>query len=350
MRIGVNTVWVPANSGVEDVYLRNVLAKMREVQPDNTFVLFTDSDNHDSFDGWERICLDRVGPRPQESVALPHRLLDRAASDARVDLVFSSINTAPSRLSVRTVLYAMDLLFLTGTPEEGRGLSHGRIKELKKTAIHTRAIVVPSEFVRKELLAHLSFPLDRAVVAHLGVSSDFEEPGPCMTEPPYILSVGSTRHIRNLDRLVDASQRLQSEMPHALLVVGRAAEAEPPEWGPNIMRIHHCPLNHLAAFFQHSAAAVFPALYDGTGVGVLEALRAGARVAAARVGAIPEVAGRLPIYFNPESVASMMGAIRRAAGEQGRERADKQRMARQHAAQYTWEQCAWRTLLAFKRR
>jgi len=90
--------------------------------------------------------------------------------------------------------------------------------------------------------------------------------------------------------------------------VGQPAEAEPADWGPRVMRIEYCPASHLAGLYQHCDAFIQPSLYEGSGVTVLEAMRAGAPVVTSRTGGIEEVAGDTPIFFNPESTASIIAA------------------------------------------
>ncbi|HEO71693.1 MAG TPA: glycosyltransferase, partial [Candidatus Hydrogenedentes bacterium] len=108
-------------------------------------------------------------------------------------------------------------------------------------------------------------------------------------------------------------------------------------------------MNHLAALYQHCDLFVCPSLYEGSGVAVLEAMRAGAPVATSRAGGIPEVAGDTPVYFNPESVGSIAAAIRRLVDEGPAERWRRTTFGRRIAAQYTWEQCAWKTVSALRR-
>jgi len=115
------------------------------------------------------------------------------------------------------------------------------------------------------------------------------------------------------------------------------------------MRIEHCPAAQLASLYQHCVFFICPTLYTGTGITVLYGMRAGARVLAGRVGAIPEVAGNIPLYFNPESVDSIRRAVRRALDEDPKKREQLSKVAPDRTVECTWERCAWKTLSAFKR-
>ena len=223
------------------------------------------------------------------------------------------------------------------------------MKAVKRTCKQAPAIVVPSRFLQQECLDVLDASLDKVVVAPLGVAGIFEEPQQGIAAKPYVLTVGNTHAFRNIGRLRQALDRLKDEMPHTLVVVGQTCEAEPEDWGPRVVRVDRCPTVHLAGLYQHCDVFICPSLYEGSGVTVLEAMRAGAPVAASRVGGIPEVAGDTPVYLNPESVSAMVAAMRRLLGEGATARQRRSRFGRQLAARYTWEDCAWKTLGAFRR-
>lgn len=349
MRIGVNTVGVEPGSGADGVYVQNVLAKMRQLQPDVRFVLFTDRNSHERFEGWDRLCLSDMEATADEPGPVSAKVMGRAAHEAGVDAIFTALETAPVSSSTPLVVYAMDLAFLVPEIADAPPPGPQRLRELKRVCAQARGIVAPSEFTQREFLARLGVPLNKVTVAHLGVDPVFEQPQLCIAEKPFILNVGSTRRAKNLPRLLEACERLQDDVPHTLAIAGRPGPAEPADWGPRVIRIHRCPVAQLAGLYQHCDVLALPSLYDGTGITVLEAMRSGTRVAASRVGAIPEVAGSAPIYVNPLSVPSIIGAIRRAIQEDKKERALHTKIGRQQAAQFTWEKCAWRTLMAFKR-
>jgi glycosyltransferase involved in cell wall biosynthesis len=161
--------------------------------------------------------------------------------------------------------------------------------------------------------------------------------------------VGSTHAFRNIPRFRNAFDVLKDEIPHNLVVAGAPGEAEPADWGPRVIRIESCPTTYLAGLYQHCDVFVQPGIHEGSGITVLEAMRAGAPVATSRTGGVPEVAGDTPIYFNPESLSSIVASIRWAIEESPEQRLSRVKYGRQVAAEYTWERCAWKTLSAFKR-
>ncbi|HRI87279.1 MAG TPA: glycosyltransferase [Candidatus Hydrogenedentes bacterium] len=348
MRIGVNILGLEPGYDEEDVYLRNVLVRMREIQPDSQFILFTDAKNHDSFAGWERVFVGK----PHEALQGPvnvEKTVDRAAKASKVDLVFSPLQTASEISSVPVVPYVLDLSFVEG-PEKISRWGGGSIqKEFRKICGRSQVLVAPSEHMRRRLLALLGVPMDKVVVSPPGADPGFENAHASIAQEPYLVTCNDTRHREHLAFLLDAFAKLTEELPHNLVIIGRPDHTEPSDWGPRVLRIHQCPVPQRAGLLQHSDAYISASLHEGACITILEAMRAGARIIAPRVGGVPEIASTLPIFYNHESVASLMGGVRRALQEEKSERARQIAFARSRAREYTWERCAWTTLSAFKK-
>ena len=349
MLVGVNAQGLnPQTSGTARC-LRTLLRTMQTLQPDLSLLLFTDAESHAAFDGFERVAVESGGIRSLFGGSTPGADVARAAKTHKVEALWSLPENAPERATMPVILFATDLLacepdVITQERPAGAVLRH-----YKKVCANAAAIVSPSEYLRQSYLKLLEIPLNKIVVAPLGVDEGFGQPQRTIAEPPYLLLVGSTRPERNIPRLREAISRLEPEQRHTLVVVGPPGPAEPPVWEGDVVRVEYCPVPQLAGLYQHCQVCIIPSLYDGTGLTALEALRSGAIIAAARVGAIPEFAGDAPFYFMPNNVTSVANALRRALDEGPQERANRGRAARQMVVGYTWENCAWKALSAFHR-
>lgn len=338
MRIAINTVGVkPGSGGGEEHFLRRSLAALRGLQTPLELVLITDEENDASFDGFERRQVRIEGEVPG------------VAAESGADALLTSLDRAPAKCPVPAVLYVLQLYDLRRNGKKKRLFGSSPLDVARDKAQAAAAIVVPSDFMRGEVLELLGVPLDRIVVAPLGVDERLAEPQPCIVEKPYFLFVGSLSERKNMPMLLEAFQRLEDEVPHNLVIVGQPTPDEPDYWGPRVVRIDRVGTAQLAGLYQHSDLVVIPSKYEGSGVLVLEALKAGARVAVGRVGGVPEVAGDAPIFFNAESADSLVAAMRRATQEGASDRERRSRSAQQVSSGWSWERTARQLMSAFRK-
>ena len=269
--------------------------------------------------------------------------------ELQLDAVLSTALNPIPRCPIPQALLAFDLRPWLPT-ETGGGGWFARGKSADPTVLQKAGcVVVPSEFLHKQLLQALQVPLDRVQVAPPGAMESLKNPEPVFIEQPYLLAVGATNTDRNVERLHELFARLQGEVPHALVVTGLPGDAEPASWPDRVLRVERVGWSRLAALYQHAALYVHAPAYEGCGLAVLEAMAAGAPIACGRVGALPELAGNVPYYFNAESVDSMAGVVRRALTEDAGARQKRIQVGQRATAEFTWKATAWKVLHALQR-
>jgi glycosyltransferase involved in cell wall biosynthesis len=212
----------------------------------------------------------------------------------------------------------------------------GRIA-LRRAVRSADAIVAVSAFTRDELGALLGVPADRVRVVGNGVDSVFVPGGPTASGD-YVLAVGTLEPRKNLSRIVEASHLAEVE----LRVVGAQG------WGGVTVPgwVGRADDQELAALYRGARCLVFPSLYEGFGIPVLEAMACGTPVVTSRGGATEEVAGGAAVLVDPLDAASIAAGI----GEAERRRAELVARGRERAGEFTWEHVAdeieavWREL------
>jgi glycosyltransferase involved in cell wall biosynthesis len=273
----------------------------------------------------------------------------RALDECGAEVFFTGLDQVPENLHIPYVLYVLQL-YDARQDESGKKLfGPSRLKAMRHAAAHAAAVVVPSEFMRREALDLLGVTLERVVVAPLGVDEVFATKQPCIVQQPYFLFVGRISKRKNIPMLLEAYQRLRNELTHDLVIVGHPSEDEPDNWGPGIVRIDRVGTSQLAGLYQHSDLVIVPSRYEGSGVLVLEALTAGGRVAVGRIGGVTEVAGDAPIFINPESTDSLVAAMRRAVTETPSDRERRKKSSRQVTVGWSWEKTARQLTTAFRK-
>jgi glycosyltransferase involved in cell wall biosynthesis len=226
-------------------------------------------------------------------------------------------------------------------------------------------IIAVSRATRDDLAQVLAVPDERVVVIHEAVGPEFAappEPGHVAAvlrryaiRPPYCLFVGNLEPRKNLPRLIEAFASIRARRaggPRPQLVVAgtrgwlygsifRAVEAH--GLAADVVFTGYVPPEDLPALYAGSGCFVFPSLYEGFGLPVLEAMAAGAPVVASRVGAIPEVAGEAALLVNAEKPAELADAIETVLTDAAL-RTDLVTRGRARAARFTWEAVAQQTL------
>jgi glycosyltransferase involved in cell wall biosynthesis len=216
-------------------------------------------------------------------------------------------------------------------------------------------IITPTEAVRREVVERFGVSRQRTAAIPLAASEFFRPATESEVErvrrawgldTPYILFLGATERRKNLTRLAAAWREARGTCPELqLAVVGRAArntEVLNFGGGPKPVVTGPLPDAEVAALLTGAVALVYPSLYEGFGLPVLEAMQAGTPVIVSEDAALREVAGEAAVRVDAWSVHALARAIveltrdpnwRRRLRERGLER----------AAQFSWRRTARET-------
>jgi len=220
----------------------------------------------------------------------------------------------------------------------------------RRTAVLLRAglatmVITPSQAVRRAAIDRFGLASDRVVAVPLAASEHFR---PVACEPParpYFLFVGTLEPRKNLRRLVEAWREVYKSHAVDLVLAGRArADFGPIPSEPGLRIAGPVAEADLPALYSGALAVVYPSLYEGFGLPVLEAMQCGALVVASRDPAILEVTCEAAVHFEATEVrqlAEALLAIARAPQDFSAVRARGLERARtfswQRTAELTWE-------------
>jgi glycosyltransferase involved in cell wall biosynthesis len=295
---------------------------------------------------------------------LPFRLARLAADVYHGPAVFLPL----MKLGYRTVVTIHDLVsFLFPETVPRKYAVYMRL--MTRLAVRSAdRIIAVSNSTRDDLRRVLRVPDEKVVVIHEAVAPEFASPPGADgidavahrygLRRPYCLFVGNVEPRKNLARLISAFGllRARAERPGAtrapqLVLVGTRgwlyngilAAVDVQGGAPDIVFTGYVPPTDLPALYAGAACFVFPSLYEGFGLPVLEAMAAGAPVVASRVGAIPEVAGDAALLVDPRRPAELAEAIQTVLTD-GALRARLVERGRGRARLFTWETVARQTL------
>ena len=337
-----------------------------------------DPDRYGLFYNRERTIEPLVGLEhlPARSVALgykPWRMLvwlaqvarvgfDRFLSDAK--LFHSTEHLLLPLRTVPTVLTVHDLIFRHLSAHHkplNRWYLNLTMPLYCRRATH---IVTISECTRRDLVAAYGVPLEKITVIPEAADSYFrpqrqEAVAAVQTRyglpVRYLLFVGTIEPRKNLTRLLAAFEILYADgLTDGLVIVGKrgwlyddffAALERSPVQGQVVLP-GYVPDEDLPAIYAGAQALVFPSLYEGFGLPVLEAMACGTPVVASQVSSIPEVGGEAPIYFDPTSMEEMTRSVRKLLRDNAlREEMQVEGLAQ--AARFSWEQAATETEVVY---
>jgi glycosyltransferase involved in cell wall biosynthesis len=250
-----------------------------------------------------------------------------------LDVLHCPTFRAPWRSPVPVVVTVHDLAVLRHPGTFNQWTRRYSRLAVPRVARAARLVIAVSEFTKGEVVELLGVPPERIRVIPNGVEPVFTPDGP-RAEGDYLLAVGTLEPRKNLGVAQEAARRLGL----SLRVVGAQG------WGGVKVEgwVGRVSDEELAALYRGARCLVYPSLYEGFGIPVLEAMACGTPVVTGAGGATEEVAGGAAVLVDPRDPASV------AAGIEAAMRGDLIERGLERAAQFTWERTAGETWRAYE--
>jgi glycosyltransferase involved in cell wall biosynthesis len=216
-----------------------------------------------------------------------------------------SVPYLPLRPSVMTVHDLSPWLDRSWHPDGGRVRS--RTPLLLRLGLATM-VITPSDAVRRAVIERFRIASDRVVAVPLAASSDFAPAA--VPRGNYFLFVGTIEPRKNVTRFIDAWREVRKRHPVDLVLAGRQRADFPAIMEePGLTIRGAVDDGELPALYSAALAVVYPSLYEGFGLPVLEAMQCGALVVASRDPAILEVSGDAAVCIDAEDTGALAHAL-----------------------------------------
>jgi glycosyltransferase involved in cell wall biosynthesis len=184
-------------------------------------------------------------------------------------------------------------------------------------------VLTNSRFTAQEIKRRTGIPDSRITVTPLGYDDQAFTPGPPSTgfrEQPYLLHLGQAYRHKNLGRVIKAFAEVHHSYPELKLVL--AGKPHPNET-PRLKRLSselgvqhqieflpYVPYHELPDLYRGASALVYPSLWEGFGLPIIEAMACGTPVITSEGSATEEVAGGAALLVDPKSTAAISESLR----------------------------------------
>lgn len=320
MKIGIDAskISIAEKTGTEN-YSHNLLRELLKIDKNNEYLLYLREEAPDFAKEKENVTCKKISlPRLWTQAGLASEVLFNPP-----DVLFIPSHTMPvvHRPGLKTVVTIHDLgaEFLKQYHQFPQKLYLNKSTEfVAKFATHLIAV---SEATKKDLISKLGVSPERITVVYEAWDKElFHIPSKSSVqsvrmkyhlEGDYLIFVGTIQPRKNLERLIEAFSKAKIGVD--LVLVGKPGwlsgpiYAAPKKFGvaDRVKFLGHVPNEDLAGLYGGSRALVFPSLYEGFGIPVLEAMACGTVVLTSNVTSLPEVGGDGAYYVDPYDTKSI---------------------------------------------
>lgn len=369
MHIGLNLVFlVPGETGGMEVAARAVLPALVAAAPNVRFTAFVNEEAAEAGGPWGEVMPSVTVPvharNRVEWVRGEQQHLPRLAKREGVDLVHSLGSTGPAYGSFKRVVTIHDLIYKR-FPEAHGGIRAYGMRVLVPLAAHrSQRVIADSQATKDDLVELLHLKAGKVDVVPLAAQPRKAEPTPErelrerleLGDRRIALSNSAKRAHKNLMRLLEAHALLDAAERPLLVLPGYATDHEQElrdraaalGISDDVRFLGWISAADLEGLYAAADVFVFPSLYEGFGLPVLEAMERGAPVACSGRSSLAEVAGDAARLFDAEDARAIADAMR--AILQDPQEADRLRAAgKTQAAKFSWERTARGCLESYAR-
>lgn len=369
MRIGIDISQVVYQTGVSN-YTSNLVENLLKIDEKNTYILFGSSlralnklkkfaSSLEKYPNVE-IRLTRLPPLVLDF--LWNRLhvfpIERFIGDIDIfhssDWVQPPINS-PQTLRVTTVHDMIVYLFPSQTHPKILRTQKRRLSRVEKDA---DLIIADSQTTKDDLTKFLHVDEEKIRVIYLSASQDFKPQTETKIDEilekykiskPYILSVATQEPRKNIQKLLDVFSQIHTKRPDFNLVLtGKYGWGPGFRTGENVSWTGFVPYEDLVALYSGCRVFVYPSLYEGFGLPILEAMACGAPVVTSNNSSMAEIAKDAAILVDPRSEPQLTKAIEMILDLNLENYQKMVRASLDRARKYSWAKTARETLKAYE--
>jgi len=361
LRIGINAFFLGRPETGSGQYIRHLLKALAKVDPTNEYILFGPAIRDSQF------AIRNLRKLWFEQISFP-----RACRG--LDLAHVPYFAPPLFPTIPTVVTIHDLIPLIMPLYRGPPLVRAYTRLVAEAARKADAVIADSQASKRDIVRLLRIPASRVHVVYLAADEVFH---PLEDEtriavvrrkynlpPSYFLYLGGFDQRKNIPTLLKAFAHLVKTSPAMrrlpfLVIAGKLPERDTPLFPDprrsmsklrlegRVIFTGWVPEEDKPALYSAALAFVFPSLYEGFGLPVLEAMACGTPVIVSDRASLPEVVGEGGILVDPEDIRGMAKAME-ALFADDELRTELRQKALAQAFKFDWEKSAQETLRIYQ--
>lgn len=353
-------------------YSYNLIDELSRIDRTNQYILLVNDSSLASFiRDKSNFKLEIIKAKPMS--ILEQFVIPSVLKRKKADLFHAPSFVIPLKLPCRSVITLHDLTHMV-FPKEFRGIVQFYYQFIVKPAIKKAEVVITdSENSKKDIITLLNIPRKKVRVTYLAVDTKMKPVEKSVDilrkiktkyniNKKFILYHGNKKAHKNVLRLIEAFHKLcvERRLDYLLVITGKREiksretdfsqiEREVKRFGLDNKVIYtgYISEEDLPLLYNASDLFVYPSLYEGFGLPVLEAMACGIPVVTSNTSSLPEIVGDAGMLVNPYDVNAITGAIYKAlTNSELRDQMSKKGLAR--AKRFSWEKCARETLKLYE--
>ena len=343
-------------------YVDSLIRALLDIDHDNEYVVYYNSAS----------CLGGNPTAKEKVINMPAKMLwdhigiPMAARQDSIDLLFCPKNVVPPMVTCKTVVTVLDLGYLTGRYYPRLDSLYMNMA-MRYSTRKANAVIAISNSTKSDIISYLGVKPEKIHAIHLAADENYrllddkallESIKTKYNLPPFfILAFLSLQRRKNLQNLVKAFSivKKKNQLEHKLVFVGpsRSQHIEiekavgTASVKNDVIWLKAIPEQDLPAIYNLADIFVYPSLYEGFGLPVLEAMACGCPVVCSNTSSMPEVVGDAAVLIDPVDVEQIANGIYSVLSDSVLKEGLKSKGLKR-ASQFSWGKTAKETLEVFK--
>jgi len=359
MKIGIDVSQIVYPGGVS-VYTENLVNALLEIDKINDYSLFFSSlrkSLKDSKFKTQNLKKYKIPPTVLDILWNKLHVLPIEHFIGDIDVFHSSDWTQPPAKKAKLVTTIHDLSFLRWPKSTHPKILTVQKRRLKWVKKEVDQIIAVSRATKKEIIELLGIRSEKITVVHEGISQDVKNFQLSLSDfqklkkrfgirKRYLFAYGSVAPRKNIEKAIKAFEMIKEKIDCQLIIIGNYEPKFKPPKG--VILTGFLSRKEMVTLFSQAAALVYPSLYEGFGLPILEAFALSVPVITSDVSSMPEVAGKAAVLVSPKSEKLIAEGIVKILSDDGL-RKEMMKAGKERIKLFGWKKAARETIKVYKK-